>query len=155
MAFPACATCAKHTRIENKVAGVAGPAIFWLTLLTVVGFFFVRGMNNLGHPEAGLGWRLLAGLSNLRFPFMSLIHAGLTALGGAVVLVIYLFIYKGLSHLFLGHLEKKSCKWFNQAVRAERSHSGLDGQPQRRFIMENPAYAAQFIKANGGEPKVP
>jgi hypothetical protein len=151
--FPACADCAKHTEVNNGISGVMVPVIVGLTILSVVAFLFLRGVGNAQETAAGSGWQVFAGLSNLLFPFKGMINALVTVLGAGVVLVAYLFAYKGLMHLFFGHLNKESCKWFNQAARLEKSHTGADGKPrQRRFIFENPAYAAQFIKANGGEP---
>lgn len=153
VSFPACADCAKHTSVNNRISDVMIPAIVGLTIFTVVAFLFLHGISNARETAAGTGWQMFAGLSNLRFPFSSTIHALLTALGAGVVLVAYLFAYKGVMHLFFGHLNKASCQWFNQAARIEKGHTGVDGKPgQRRFIFENPAYAAQFIKANGGEP---
>jgi len=150
--FPACGVCVKHTRVENRLSELVGTGLLWLTVLTVAVFFFVRGMSSAGHAGAGSGWQVTAGLLNMTFPFRSLIHALLTLLGGAAVLVVYLFIYKGLAHLCFGHLSKKSCKYFLQAARIEKSPSGPDGLPRHQFVLENPVYAELFIKANGGEP---
>lgn len=150
--FPACAPCAKHSRVEGRMAKVLGPGLLGLTVLLVAAFLFVRGMNTFGHPEAGLGWRLLAGLSNLRFPFMGPVNAGVTLLGGGLLLVALLLGYRAVGHLLFGHLTKASCRWFNQAARMEILGGEQGGKPWRRYILENPAYAAHFIKANGGEP---
>ena len=154
VSFPACEICARHAVIEGRISSFMGPLMFILTVLTVAGFFVFRGANFMAEKGASAGWQALGALSNLRFPFMSPINAGITLLGGFAVLLVYLFIYWVCMTPIMRLLSKSSCNWFNQAARTTRWYYSDAGGYCRRFIFENPKYATFFRKANGPEMNV-
>lgn len=143
--FPACKICARHLSLEDKISSVMGPAMVYLSLLTVVGVLFYRGARNTG--ELGKGWQLMGGVYNLQFPFMGPLNAALTLGGGVAVFLGLLFVYWLVMRPLFWRLSKRSCNWYIQAARTVRRSDPAGGEC-RRFIFENLDYAAKFIKAN-------
>jgi hypothetical protein len=146
--FPACKVCARHTAFFSRVSRVMGTAFLILTVLTVAGVLFYRGMDGVEESGGGFWWQVFGGISNLLFPFMSPINALVTFLGGALVLLVYAFVYWVAMAPVSFLLCKPSCKWFNQAARTSRGYSSEAGGHVRRFIFENPKYAVHFRRAN-------
>lgn len=149
VSFPACSICARHTALESRIAGFVGPGLFFLTVLTVAGFLLHRGADKASQMGLGSGWQAFGALNSLQFPFMSPINAGVTALGGFAVLLVYLAVYWLAMTPLFWFLSKRSCQWFNQAARSVRWYDSAAGGYCRRFILENAAYAARFAAANG------
>jgi hypothetical protein len=125
-----------------------GTVMLVLTVLTVAGVLFYRGMDAVEESGGNFWWQVFGGISNLVFPFISPINALVTFLGGVLVLLVYAFVYWVAMAPISFLLCKPSCKWFNQAARTSRGYSSEAGGYFRRFIFENSKYATHFRRAN-------
>lgn len=152
VAVPACRTCERHNRIEDRIAGVVAPIMLTASVLAVTACIAHRGAVWAASKGASAGWQAFSALAALRFPFSSPINFGITALGAGVTLLVLLAIYAAIMRPILKLLSKPSCLWFNQAARTTRSYSSQAGGHFRRFIFENPAYAERFIQLNRPGP---
>lgn len=149
--FPSCQVCARHTRVMDTISTWVGYGVFWLTVLTVIGILMFRGADNVASAGATGGWTWLGALANLQFPFMGPINAAVTAAGAFGILLCYLAVLGGPTYLLGWHLSKRSCKWFNAAVRTEKA----DNPANWHLVFENLVYADRFVEANTPREPVP
>ena len=150
--FPACAVCARHIAIEDRISSVLGPAMFFVSVGTVFGVLFYRGARATGGAGAGAGWQVAGGLLNMQFPFMGPVNAALSIAGGVAVLLVLLFIYWAVMGVLLKCYSKGACSWIRRAAGLSRWFYS-EGGYCRRLTFDNRAYSAKFVESNSRETR--
>lgn len=143
---PACAVCAKHTVINNIYSSIAGILILVFTVLTIAGILMYRGVHIAKEISGGTEYSMGGALNALKWPFTSTIRGGITFVAGIFLAIIYGFIFGGLMYPVGFFLNKRTCKWFQQAVRMS---SVFGSQNCQRFTFENISYGEHFALLNG------
>lgn len=143
---PACAVCARHTVINNIYGNIAGILVLIFTVLTIAGALMYRGTHIARELSGGTEYSMVGALSALKWPFTSTIRGGITMLAGLFLAIIYACIFGGLMYPVGFFLNKRTCKWFQQAVRMSSVFGSQDCQ---RFTFENVLYGEHFALLNG------
>lgn len=149
--FPACAACARHARIVDRVTAASG----WLSgagaVATVLGFLFTRGADWVGSKGGETGWQVVGGLAVIARTFMNPVSAAITLFALGVVWVIYaLILGSGLLLPLRLVFGKRACAFLDE-LGASRGY--VEGKHYQRFTFEHRAYGDLFAAANGAAPK--
>ncbi len=140
--FPSCQVCVRHVPFFARLSDVMGYLIFGLTIVTMgVGLVAFAA-----YSSGKTGWEVV--YVGLKLPFRGLAFGLISLLIAGAVMVAYAVVSGVLITMPLYWiLAKRRCQ--EEPVKAAL----LPTNPRTlRLTFENLKYAAEFVKANGGEP---